>query len=85
MLSQVRLLAVLKLVRVLRLQRVITYMNTTDDVKLSLQLVKTSIFLLLFIHFTACLWFHLANEDQKWVPGQTKLFGEMGANLYTDF
>ena len=81
----VQMLAILKLIRVLRLQRVITYMNTTDDVKLTLQLVKTSIYLVLFIHFTACLWFYIAARDQKWIPGQTKLFGEMGANLYTDF
>ena len=57
----VQMLAVLKLIRVLRLQRVITYMNTTDDVKLTLQLVKTSIYLILFIHFTACAWFYVAN------------------------
>ena len=30
------MLAVLKLIRVLRLQRVITYMNTTEDIKQSL-------------------------------------------------
>ena len=81
----VQMLAIMKLVRVLRLQRVITYMNTTEDVKLTLQLVKTFIYLLLFIHFTACMWFYLANSDQKWIPGQTKLFGEMNANLYEDF
>lgn len=58
--KSVQMLATLKLVRVLRLQRVITYMNTTDDVKLTLQLVKTSIFLVLFIHFTACMWYYIA-------------------------
>lgn len=47
--------------------------------------MKTSIYLVLFIHFTACLWFYFAAGDEKWIPGQTKLFGEMGANLYTDF
>ena len=34
--NQIQLFAMLKLVRVLRLQRVITFMNTTDDVKLTL-------------------------------------------------
>lgn len=81
----VQMLATLKLVRVFRLQRVITYMNTTDDVKLSLQLLKTFIFLCLFIHFTACIWFYIANEDQRWVPGQTKLFGLIGSDLYADY
>lgn len=34
--NHIQLFAMLKLVRVLRLQRVITFMNTTDDVKLTL-------------------------------------------------
>lgn len=83
--SQVQLFAMLKLVRVLRLQRVITFMNTTDDVKLTLQLVKTSFYLILFIHVAACLWFSIVKEDEKWKPGQTKLFGESGKNLYHNF
>lgn len=83
--KQVQLLSMLKLVRVFRLQKVITYMNTTDDIKLTLQLVKTSIFLFIFIHISACVWFQIAIDDKKWVPGQTKLFGEIKANLYTDF
>lgn len=62
-------------------------MNTTDDVKLIMQLLKTSIFLILTIHFSACLWFAIANSDKKWTPGQTKLFGtdDMNKNLYKDF
>ena len=34
--NNIQLFSMLKLVRVLRLQRVITFMNTTDDVKLTL-------------------------------------------------
>ena len=85
--NQIQLFSMLKLVRVLRLQRVITFMNTTDDVKLTLQLVKTSFYLILFIHVSACIWFFVVNadEDKKWKPGQTKLFGEIGKNLYEDF
>ena len=55
-----QLLPALKLVRIFRLQRVIGYMNTTDDVKLIMNLLKTSIFLVISVHFNACLWFALA-------------------------
>ena len=75
----------MKLVRVLRLQKVITYMNTSEDIKLSLQLVKFLIFVLLFIHFSACVWFAVVKQSEIWIPGQTKLFGELGFNLYKDF
>lgn len=57
-------------------------MNTTDDVKLGLKLVQIFFFLILFIHVAACFWFMLVSQDQKWVPGQPKLFGETGKNLY---
>jgi len=39
----VQLFSMLKLVRFSRVHRIITFWNTTDDVKLSLQLLKTTL------------------------------------------
>ena len=69
------LLSMLKLFRVLRLGRIITYMNETDDVKLSLRLFKVCFFLILYIHCTACLWFYIASLEKLWVPGQLSYYG----------
>jgi hypothetical protein len=63
----------LKLVRVFRLGRMITYLNETDDVKLSLRLFKVCFFLILYIHLMACIWYYLCEimkEDDLWKPGQ---------------
>lgn len=64
------LLSMLKLFRVLRLGRIITYMNESDDVKLSLRLFKVCFFLILYIHCTGCLWYYLCSLDDTWIPTQ---------------
>ena len=48
--NELQLISLLKLVRVLRLNRIITYMNTRDDIKLSLKLIKLIFFLILYLH-----------------------------------
>jgi len=55
----------LKLFRILRLSRIISYMNSTDDVKLSLRLFKLCFFLLLYIHCTACLLFLISSYGHE--------------------
>jgi predicted ABC-type exoprotein transport system permease subunit len=47
----------LKLIRILRLNRLITYLNSSDDFKLQLRLIKLSFFLILYIHISACIWY----------------------------
>jgi len=73
-----QLLSMLKLFRVLRLSRIITYMNSTDEVKLSLRLFKLCLFLLLYIHCTACLLYYIANmerDTEEWIPSQYSYYG----------
>ena len=64
--NDLKFITILKLFRVLRLERIINYMNTTDENKLSLRLIKLCFFLLLYIHISACFWFYLGNIDQAW-------------------
>mmetsp|Transcript_34327 Transcript_34327/g.52593 ORF Transcript_34327/g.52593 Transcript_34327/m.52593 type:complete len:289 (-) Transcript_34327:1616-2482(-) len=68
--STLQLFSMLKLFRVLRLSKIIQYMNSTDDVKLSLRLFKLFFFLVLYIHCTACLLFYVAKIDESWQPAQ---------------
>lgn len=41
---------ILKLIRVLRLSRLITYLNLKNDVKMSLKLIKLIFFIVLYLH-----------------------------------
>lgn len=58
----------IKLIRVLRLGRIITYMNSTDDVKLSLKLFKLFFFLIMYLHCQGCAWYYVVSLDKVWEP-----------------
>jgi hyperpolarization activated cyclic nucleotide-gated potassium channel 2 len=59
--SELQLFGILKLVRVLRLGKIIQYLNSKEDVKVSLKLLKLIFFLVLYIHCLGCAWWMLAN------------------------
>ena len=47
-------------------------MNSTDDVKHSLKLLKLCFFLILYVHVSGCIWVYLntfVHEEEKWKPG----------------
>ena len=57
-------LSILKLFRVMRLSKLITYMNSTDDVKNSLKVLKLCFFLILYVHLVGCLWVYINNFNR---------------------
>lgn len=70
----------MKIIRVLRLSRLITYLNSAEDIKLSLRLIQTIFLIFLYIHITACLWFMIIKSQRNWEPSQglDKKFMEYG-------
>lgn len=56
-------LSMVKMTRVLRIQKLIMYLNSTDEIKNTLNLVKTVLTIILYLHIKACLWFFIANEE----------------------
>lgn len=66
--TALRLFSLFKLVRVLRLNKLITLMKVEDEIKLSLKLIKLVFFLIMYLHCLACLWYHLVLIDEKWLP-----------------
>jgi len=61
-------IGMLKLIRVLRLSRLITYLNLKNELKMSLKLLKLVFFLVLFLHFLCCTWYYIVKIDEKWIP-----------------
>lgn len=57
--NKLQLTSMLKLLRVLRLGRIINYMNSTDDIKLSLKLFKMIFFLIMYLHCVGCAWYYI--------------------------
>lgn len=44
-------------------------MNESNDIKLYIRLLNIFFFFMLYIHFTACVWFYCCSFNKKWLPG----------------
>lgn len=59
-------MSMLKIIRVLRLNRLINFINTSQDMKLSLRLLQSIFLILLYIHISACVWYFNVNQNKLW-------------------
>ena len=63
-----RLVEILKVTRVLRIEKFISYLNVSEEVKTTLNLIKLTIFQLLYIHIVGCIWWYIVSADNSWIP-----------------
>lgn len=63
-----QLFGVLKLGRLLKLKKIISYLNVVDEIKQVLNLMKLIFFLVIYIHCYACSWWYYAKIDKLWIP-----------------
>jgi hypothetical protein len=62
-------LGLLKMVRLLRLGRIITFMKFKQGVKIGFRIFQLLFLLLLLVHWIGCIWFLIINtEEQDWIP-----------------
>lgn len=53
---------ILKLGRLLRLNKIIAYLNVIEDVKAMIKLIKMVFFLIIYMHLYACFWWMLVKN-----------------------
>jgi hypothetical protein len=58
----------LKLIRILRLGRIIRLMRVKSQMKFSMRLMMLVMYLLLWVHFTGCIWFIVIRDEEVWIP-----------------
>ena len=63
-----KVLGAMKLVRVMRLNKIITYLRSNEQVKALLKLLKLIFFLVLYLHCFGCVWYLMVNAQKMWVP-----------------
>jgi type III secretory pathway component EscS len=80
--SQFKFLGLLKLVRLLRLGRMITFLKANQNLKFSVKIAQLVFFLLLINHWINCIWYMTTSAEQTWFPPKDLDFRETGA--YTD-
>ena len=66
--EKLKLISILKLARIFRFTRIISFLNATEDFKLSLKLFKLIFYLVIYLHLQACAWFFYTNLDKEWFP-----------------
>jgi hypothetical protein len=57
--SALSIFGLLKLVRLLRLGRIITYLSFSQHYKIGAKIAQLILFLILLVHWIGCLWFYL--------------------------
>lgn len=58
-----KVLGSLKLVRVMRLNRIITYLRTSMEIKAMLMVFKLIFYLVMYVHCYSCVWWLLVRDS----------------------
>ena len=66
--------------RVLRLGRIIAFLNVRNEIKMSLKLLKLIFFLTIYLHWLGCAWFLIVDENKEWLPPLDYVW--VGTNFY---
>ena len=73
--ARFKLFGVLKLVRLMRLNRIIRNLSVKKETKVVLKLAKLIFFLIMWVHCQSCLWFYLIRSDKIWMPPLDTIWG----------
>ena len=57
-------------------------MRARDDVKMTFKLIQLMLFLFMYVHLIAWLWFIIVGVDEAWIPPTDFLFFE--TDIYDD-
>jgi hypothetical protein len=78
-----KVLGLMKMIRLLRLGRIITFMKLRSDFKIGFRIFQLLFFLLLLAHWIGCIWYLIVNDAKKeWIPpfdlnnGETEFFNQ---------
>jgi CRP-like cAMP-binding protein len=81
-------LALLRIIRVSRLQNMLTHIRVGDEVKLVIKLMQLLLYLIMYVHVIGCWWFMLICENETWLPptdiirGTTEIYNSGAWNQY---
>lgn len=74
--SFIQLIKLLKLVRIMRLSKIILAMRIKDRTKIILRICKLILYIIIYLHFLACIWFIVIVEDEIWIPNTDSILPE---------
>lgn len=80
--DQVKFVGMLKLVRLMRLGRMVTFLRANKSFKLGIILIQLLFILILVIHWIACLWKVVVQVHHSWNPPMDMEWSH--TDVYTD-
>lgn len=78
--EELQLIALTKVVRLLRLSKIFIFLRAKSRVKLRIKLLQLLFLFAAYLHLTACLWFMLINSSKAYIP--PALYVDHYPNLY---
>ena len=66
--TTLKIFGMLKLVRLMRLGRMVSFMKSNKSFKLGIILVQLLFILILVIHWIACVWYGVISLKEEWIP-----------------
>jgi len=66
--KQLKLLGLIKLTRLLRLGRMVTYLKASKDFAFGAKMGQLFFMLILLLHWMACLWWIVIDVNKTWIP-----------------
>jgi hypothetical protein len=66
--KQLKLIGLIKLTRLLRLGRMVTYLKASKDFALGAKMGQLFFMLVLLLHWMACLWWIVIDVNKTWIP-----------------
>jgi hypothetical protein len=70
--------------RILKLEKIITYINVEEDVKQFINLMKMILFLVIYMHCYACIWWYIAMADKIWILPKFQATSDFYSMFYLD-
>ena len=77
--SNLKFLGMLKMVRLLRLGRIITFLKANQKLKFSMKIGQLIFFIILTMHWINWLWYFITEADESWFPPKDLDKGETDA------
>ena len=59
---------IFKMGRLLRLNKIVQFLNVDEDSKATMKLTIMIIFLTIYMHCWACVWWMLVRNEKNWIP-----------------
>lgn len=63
-----KLLGLLKLIRIFRMNSVILNLNSGQEAKAAFKVAFLVFAMMLYIHLMACIWYLTVSQEEKWIP-----------------